>query len=59
MHEYDSAIIYLITIKSKIIEGTPTATEHSKLIWLKRENLKSLKWPPADIPAVELLIDEK
>lgn len=47
MHEYDSAIIYLITIKSKIIEGTPTATEHSKLIWLKRENLKSKAFLPA------------
>lgn len=59
MHEYDSAIIQLITINSKIIEGTPTTTEHSKLVWLKRENLKSLNWAPADIPAVELLTNEK
>ena len=58
-HEYESFIINLLSIKCKIIEGTPTANEHSKLIWLKRENLSSLKWAPADIPAVEQLINEK
>ncbi len=58
-HEYETFIINLLSIKCRIIEGTPTANEHSKLIWLKRENLSSLKWAPADIPAVELLINEK
>lgn len=58
-HEYETFIINLLSIKCRIIEGTPTANEHSKLLWLKRENLSSLKWAPADIPAVEQLIDEK
>jgi 8-oxo-dGTP diphosphatase len=58
-HEYETFIIHLISIKCKVIEGTPTPNEHSKLIWLKRENLNSLKWAPADIPAVEQLINEK
>ncbi|MEY8191845.1 (deoxy)nucleoside triphosphate pyrophosphohydrolase [Peribacillus simplex] len=58
-HEYETFIINLLSIKSRIIGGTPTANEHSKLIWLKRENLGSLKWAPADIPAVEQLINEK
>ncbi|MEH7300823.1 (deoxy)nucleoside triphosphate pyrophosphohydrolase [Neobacillus drentensis] len=58
-HEYETFIINLISIKCKVIEGTPTPSEHSKLIWLKRENLNSLKWAPADIPAVEQLINEK
>lgn len=58
-HEYETFIINLLSIKCRIIEGTPTANEHSKLIWLKRENLSSLKWAPADIPAVEQLINEK
>ncbi|NWQ43303.1 (deoxy)nucleoside triphosphate pyrophosphohydrolase [Bacillus sp. EB106-08-02-XG196] len=58
-HEYETFIINLISIKCKVIEGTPTPSEHSKLIWLKRENLESLKWAPADIPAVEQLIQEK
>ena len=51
--------LHLISIKCKIVEGTPIANEHSKLIWLNRENLSSLKWAPADIPAVEQLIHEK
>jgi 8-oxo-dGTP diphosphatase len=58
-HEYETFIINLISIKCKIISGTPTASEHSKLIWLKRENLDSLKWAPADLPAVDQLIHEK
>jgi len=58
-HEYESFIINLLSIKAKIIDGTPTAKEHSKLIWLKRENLPSLRWAPADIPAVKQLMEEK
>ncbi|MFJ5718270.1 (deoxy)nucleoside triphosphate pyrophosphohydrolase [Neobacillus sp. NPDC093127] len=58
-HEYETFIINLISIKCKVIEGTPIKSEHSKLIWLKRENLDSLKWAPADVPAVEQLIQEK
>jgi 8-oxo-dGTP diphosphatase len=58
-HEYETFIINLISIKCKIVSGTPIASEHSKLIWLKRENLDSLKWAPADIPAVDQLIHEK
>jgi 8-oxo-dGTP diphosphatase len=58
-HEYDTFIINLISIKCNVVEGTPIPSEHSKLIWLKRENLASLKWAPADIPAVEQLMNEK
>jgi 8-oxo-dGTP diphosphatase len=59
IHEYDTFIINLISIKCRVIEGTPKPSEHSKLIWLSKENLDSLKWAPADIPAVEQLIQEK
>lgn len=58
-HEYEKFIVNLITIKCKIKTGTPLPSEHSKLLWLKRENLDSLKWAPADISAVEELIKEK
>ncbi|MBM7703542.1 NUDIX domain-containing protein [Metabacillus iocasae] len=57
-HEYDTFIINLIAIKCRLVKGTPTASEHSKLIWLKRENLNSLKWAAADVPAVEQLMNE-
>lgn len=58
-HEYETFIINLISIKCRVVEGTPTPSEHSTLVWLNRENLESLKWAPADIPAVEQLIHEK
>ncbi len=58
-HEYDPFIVNLITVKCRLISSTPTANEHSKLIWLKRENLLSLKWAPADIPAALQLSAEK
>ena len=58
-HEYDKFIINLITVTCRLVTGTPTVSEHSKLIWLHRENLLSLKWATADIPAVEQLIAEK
>ncbi|NMA58710.1 (deoxy)nucleoside triphosphate pyrophosphohydrolase, partial [Clostridium cochlearium] len=58
-HEYDNLIVNLITIKCKLISGMPIANEHSKLIWLHRENLLSLNWAPADIPAVNKLLLEK
>ena len=58
-YAYEKFVVNLITLKCKLISGTPIATEHSTLIWLKRENLQSLKWAPADVPAVEQLIKEK
>ncbi|MGV3464522.1 MAG: (deoxy)nucleoside triphosphate pyrophosphohydrolase [Heyndrickxia sp.] len=56
IYEYETFIVNLIAIKCSIVEGTPIPKEHSKLVWLKRENLDSLKWAPADVPAVELLV---
>ncbi|WP_404406215.1 (deoxy)nucleoside triphosphate pyrophosphohydrolase [Jeotgalibacillus malaysiensis] len=53
IHEYDSFIIELISLKAELVKGTPIATEHAKLIWMPRENLESLVWAPADIPAVK------
>lgn len=58
-HAYDTFTVNLITVKCILESGTPIASEHSKLIWLKRENLPSLQWAPADIPAVEQLLKEK
>nr|WP_263323545.1 (deoxy)nucleoside triphosphate pyrophosphohydrolase [Neobacillus sp. Marseille-Q6967] len=58
LHEYVTFSIRLISIKCKIIEGVPVPIEHSKLIWLNRENLESLKWAPADIPVVKKLQQE-
>lgn len=58
VHEYKTFIVHLVAIKSQIIDGIPLASEHAKLLWLKRENLDSLRWADADIPAVEKLRKE-
>lgn len=55
-HEYEKVIVNLIGIKCKLVEGTPVAREHSKLVYLKKENLNSLVWAPADVPIVKNLI---
>ena len=58
-HEYEKMSIRLITYKCLISQGTPIATEHAKLIWLKREYLKSLVWAPADISTLDKLVKEQ
>ncbi|EJE7233949.1 (deoxy)nucleoside triphosphate pyrophosphohydrolase [Clostridium sporogenes] len=58
-HEYDKFIVNLTTVRCKLMDGQPTANEHDKLIWLPKENLLSLNWAPADIPAVDQLVKEK
>lgn len=57
-HRYPTFTINLSTYRCRILTGIPTATEHAKLVWLKRENLFSLKWAPADIPTLERLVAE-
>ena len=58
-YEYDSFIVNLITANCELVKGTPVASEHSQLLWLKRENLSSIKWAPADIPTIRQLMSEK
>jgi 8-oxo-dGTP diphosphatase len=57
-HDYGHFAIDLIAIHCKLVSGFPTAHEHSKLIWLKRENLESLNWAPADVATMEQLAKE-
>ena len=56
IHEYEKVIVNLIGIKCTLVEGIPTAKEHSKLIYLNKANLSSLVWAPADVPIVENLM---
>lgn len=54
-HEYDTFIVRLETYKSNIVAGTPIAREHAQLRWLSRDELHTLDWAAADVPAVEAL----
>ncbi|SHK20933.1 8-oxo-dGTP diphosphatase [Hathewaya proteolytica DSM 3090] len=59
VHEYENIIVNLITVRCELINDShPIKSEHAALIWLKRPCLCSLKWAPADIPAMEALAKE-
>lgn len=51
-HKYERGTVNIIAIKCKLLSSI-ILKEHSALIWLKRENLKSLVWAPADIEIIE------
>lgn len=55
VYEYDFGIVHLTTFLCHIIEGSPVLLEHEKMEWLSVEELHTLKWAPADIPAVNKL----
>lgn len=57
VHEYEKAVIELICLQATLTDGEPVALEHAKLLWLPRPLLASLQWAPADIPAVESLMN--
>lgn len=52
IYEYDFGSVSLTTFYCELISGSPSTTEHASIIWLDPENLSSLEWAPADIPAV-------
>jgi 8-oxo-dGTP diphosphatase len=54
-HEYPAITVRLITYLAQIIKGTPTASEHEKIIWLPLHSLHTLEWAPADLPTIEAL----
>ena len=55
VYEYDFGIVHLTTFYCKLVEGKPVLTEHVAMKWLVPDELKSLDWAPADIPAIEKL----
>lgn len=57
-HEYDFGIVNLTTFYCELVDGTPVLSEHEAVLWLHPSELRTLKWAPADIPAVELVQGE-
>ena len=54
-HEYDFGVVELTTFFCKLLEGAPVLTEHDAVSWLLPQQLVSLEWAPADVPAVQLI----
>ncbi|WLV25288.1 (deoxy)nucleoside triphosphate pyrophosphohydrolase [Aciduricibacillus chroicocephali] len=55
VYEYDFGIVHLTTFLCEITNGEPELTEHAAIKWLPPEEISSLDWAPADIPAIEVL----
>ncbi|MCP8968603.1 (deoxy)nucleoside triphosphate pyrophosphohydrolase [Ectobacillus ponti] len=55
VHEYPNIIVNLLTYRTKIVSGTPTAKEHAELRWVPLAELHTLEWAPADVPTIEAL----
>jgi 8-oxo-dGTP diphosphatase len=51
-YPYDFGDVTLTTYYCELVSGVPTPTEHSALLWLRPDELDSVEWAPADIPAV-------
>lgn len=56
-HLYDFGEVTLTTFYCELLSGAVTLTEHEAVQWLPPSELGSLDWAPADIPAVERIIE--
>ena len=56
-YQYDFGIVNLTTFICFLKKGTPQLTEHIAIEWLAPKELTTLEWAPADIPAVEKLME--
>jgi 8-oxo-dGTP diphosphatase len=52
-HDYEFGVVTLTTYYCELRSGTPRLTEHAALRWLTPDELSSVEWAPADVPAVE------
>lgn len=56
-YQYDFGLVTLTTFICFLKKGTPQLTEHIAIEWLAPKELTTLEWAPADIPAVEKLME--
>ncbi|WP_035020815.1 (deoxy)nucleoside triphosphate pyrophosphohydrolase [Carnobacterium viridans] len=56
-YQYDFGLVTLTTFICFLKRGTPQLTEHIAVEWLAPKELTTLEWAPADIPAVEKLME--
>ena len=51
-HQYEFGEVTLTTFYCSLVSGTPTLTEHAAITWLRPDELHTIAWAPADIPAL-------
>ncbi|HLR02112.1 MAG TPA: (deoxy)nucleoside triphosphate pyrophosphohydrolase [Virgibacillus sp.] len=57
-HMYEFGTVDLTIYYGRIVSGTPVPTEHSHLEWRWPQELPELDWAPADIPAVDRVLED-
>lgn len=55
-HDYDFATVNLAIYYATLSSGEPKLTEHEEVRWLHPADLDTVEWAPADIPAVNKII---
>ncbi|HEC2146742.1 TPA: (deoxy)nucleoside triphosphate pyrophosphohydrolase [Staphylococcus delphini] len=58
-YEYDFAVIVLTTYRCTLKDIQPTLTEHQAIKWLDKKALKAIDWAPADVPTVDIIVNEE
>lgn len=56
-YDYGAFIVRLETYKAKLLNNEPVAQEHAETRWVKKSELASLTFAPADIPAVNKIMN--
>lgn len=54
-YQYPTFYLKMSCFEAKITEGTPKLLEHNDARWLKKQDLDSLNWIPADIAVIDYL----
>ena len=54
-HEYEFGTVVLTTFYCVLTNGIPEPIEHSDFRWIAPDDLGSVEWAPADIPAVQVI----
>ena len=57
VYEYSFGEVTLTTFYCDLRSGDVTLTEHAAVAWLPPADLHSLDWAPADIPAVDSIVE--
>lgn len=56
-HQYSKFSIAMHAYMAAIAEGQPELREHLAIRWVRRDELRTLDWAPADLPIVERLME--
>ncbi|MDZ5660669.1 (deoxy)nucleoside triphosphate pyrophosphohydrolase [Nocardioides sp. S-58] len=55
-YKYEFGVVHLTTFYCELVHGSPQLVEHAALKWSDARELRSLEWAPADIPAIEIIM---